>query len=208
MTAADDEWCRRIHERLLAGDPTASADLAEKVGDVVFEKLSKKYARRDPDMVRDAAWDAIRAYMEHPATFDPGKRGLIGYLVMSADGDLRNALAKVRRRRENLVEDVELAGVRGKRRGQVRVGRAEEKLVAHLEVERLRPQLRRLFSNPADQAALELLVDGERSTEAFAEVWGLGNLPVDQQRSEVKRGKDRLKKALERFGEGLQEGKE
>jgi hypothetical protein len=207
MKVVDDEWCRRIHERLLAEDPTATAELAENVGDIVFDKLSKKYPRRDPDMIRDAAWDAILAYMQRPVAFDPDKRSLIGYLVMSADGDLRNAIAKVRRRREDLVADVELAGFRGNKR-QVTVARAEEKLVARLDVARMRPQLRRLFPDPTDWAAFQLLLHGERSTEAFAEAWGFSNLTVDQQRREVKRGKDRLKKALERLAEGLSKGKE
>jgi hypothetical protein len=211
MKEVDDEWCRRIHERLVADDPTATAELAENVGNIVFEKLRKKHPRRDPEMVHDAAWDAIRAYMERPTTFDPSKRGLVGYLVMSADGDLRNAIAKSQRRREDLVVDVELVDLRGKKssREQSEANRGyEEKLVAHLDVDRIRPQLERLFPDQADRAALNLLLDRERSTQAFAEVWGLGNLPGDQQRSEVKRRKDRLKKALERLGKSLCEGKE
>ena len=80
--------------------------------------------------------------------------------------------------------------------------------MAHLDVEQIRPLLERLFPEQADRAALDLLLDRERWTQAFAEVWGLGNLPSEQQRSEVKRRKDRLKKALERLGKGLSEGKE
>jgi hypothetical protein len=149
--------------------------------------------------------------MERPTTFDPRRLSLVGYLVMSADGDLRNAIAKSERRREDLVGDVELVGLRGKKssREQIEASRGdEEKLVAHLDVDRIRPQLERLFPDQADRAALDLLLDRERSTQAFAEVWGLGNLPGDQQRSEVKRRKDRLKKALERLGKGLRDGKE
>src|SRR5262245_28620182 len=111
----DTEWCRRIHERLLAGDPTATAELAETVGETVFEKLQMNHPGWDPELVRDAAWDAIRAYMAKPSAFDPSQRGLLGYLVMSAEGDARNAVAKVRRRRrrEELVDPVELAAVGG-----------------------------------------------------------------------------------------------
>src|SRR2546426_4982188 len=144
MKAVDDEWCRRIHDRLLADDPTATAELAENVGNIVFEKLRKKHPRRDLEMVHDAAWDAIRAYMERPTTFDPSKRSLVGYLVMSADGDLRNAIAKSQRRREDLLVDVELVSLRGKKssREHTEASRGdEEKLVAHLDVDRIRPQL-------------------------------------------------------------------
>jgi RNA polymerase sigma-70 factor (ECF subfamily) len=191
----DDEWCRRIHERLLAGDPTATAELAETVGDVVFRRLQMKHAVRDPDVVRDAAWEAIRGYMEHPAAFDPSQRGLLGYLDMAAEGDLRNALAKARRRRrrEELVDPVELAAIGG--------NKGQEQLEARMEVERIRPQLDRLFPDRADREAVDLIVEGERSTEAFVEVWGLGKLSLDEQRKAVKRGKDRLKMALQRLGQ-------
>jgi len=197
----DDEWCRRIHERLLAGDPTATAELAETVGDVVFQKLQMKHPGRDPELVRDAAWDAIRGYMERPAAFDPSQRGLLGYLDMAAEGDLRNALAKVRRRRrrEDLVDPVELAAVGG--------NKGQEQVEARMDVERIRPKLDRLFPNQGDREAVDLIVDGERSTGAFVEVWGLGKLPLEEQRKAVKRGKDRLKKALERLGQDFHERK-
>lgn len=201
MISIDDEWCRRIHERLLAGDPTATAELAETVGDVLFRKLQMKYPRQDPDLVRDAAWDAIRGYMEQPGAFDPSKRGLIGYLQMAAEGDLLNAMAKVRRRRrrEDLVDPVELALLGGKK--------GQEELEARMDAARFGPQLARLFPDRADREAIELIVEGERSMAAFVEVWGFGKLPVEQQRKEVKRGKDRLRKALERLSQNFRERK-
>lgn len=194
MKSIDDDWCRRIHERLLAGDATATAELAETVGDVVFQKLQMKHPGRDPDLVHDAAWDAIRGYMQRPAAFNPSQRGLLGYLAMAAEGDLRNALAKVRRRRrrEDLVDPVELAAVGG--------NKGPEQLEARMEVERIRPKLDRLFPDRADREAVDLIVEGERSTGAFVEVWGLAKLSLEEQRKAVKRGKDRLKKALERLG--------
>jgi RNA polymerase sigma-70 factor (ECF subfamily) len=195
MKQIDEAWCRRIHERLLAGDPTATSELAETIGRVVFEKLQRKHPRRDPDLVRDAAWDAIRSYMERPAGFDASKRGLVGYLLMSAEGDLLNALAKVRRRREDPVDDVELVDSGGNRR--------QEQLEARVDAGRVRPELDRLFPDRADRAAVELVLEGERSTAAFVEVWGLDRLSFEEQRREVKRGKDRLKKALERLGQDL-----
>ena len=197
----DDEWCRRIHERLLARDPTAPAELAETLGDVVFRKLRMKYAAQEPDMVRDAAWDAIRGYMERPTAFDPGQRGLLGYLLMAAEGDLLNALAKIRRRRrrEDLIDPVELAAFGG--------NKGQEQLDAQLDVARIRPELDRLFPDQADRQAVDLIVEGERSNAAFVEVWDLGKLPLEEQRKAVKRGKDRLKKALERLSQDFHERK-
>ena len=193
----DDEWCRRIHERLLAEDPTATAELAETVGNAVFQKLQMKNPRQDPDLVRDAAWDAIRGYLARPATFDPSRRGLMGFLVMAAEGDLRNALAKARRRRqrEELVDPVELALFGG--------NQGQKELEARMDVERVLPELDRLLPDQADREAVDLIVEGERSMQAFVEVWGLGKLSAAEQRRAVKRGKDRVKKTLARLGRDI-----
>jgi len=194
MKAVDDEWCRSIHERLLAADPTAPAELAEAVGDVIFEKLRRHHPDGDPDLIRDAAWDAIRDYIQRPAGFDPSKRSLVGYLLMAAEGDLRNALAKARRRREDQL-GVELVDSGGKRR--------LEQIEARLDAARIRPELERYIPDPADREAVELMLDGERSTAAFAGVWGFSDLSPEEQRKEVKRRKDRLKKTLDRLAQRL-----
>jgi hypothetical protein len=51
-----------------------------------------------------AAADAVLNYAERPERFDPARLDLEGYLTMSAQGDLLNALAKHRRHREGPVE--------------------------------------------------------------------------------------------------------
>jgi hypothetical protein len=164
----DAEWCRRIHERLLAGDPTATAELAETVGETVFEKLQMNHPGREPELVRDAAWDAIRAYMEKPSAFDPRQRGLLGYLVMAAEGDVRNAMAKVRRRRrrEELVDPVELAAVGG--------NKGQDQLEARMDVERMRPELDRALKvdgglSPSESAGLLIKEGDHRHGEASHE---------------------------------------
>jgi hypothetical protein len=54
-----------------------------------------------------------------------------------------------------------------------------------------------------DLRALELIVRKERRTGVYAELYGLLHLPLKEQRREVKRHKDRLKKVLERAGRKL-----
>ena len=117
---------------------------------------------------------------------------------MAAEGDLRNALAKTtrRKRREISIEDVELAGAGGKERLEA------PGLDTRLEAQRMRGRIGELFKDPRDREAVELLIEGERSTEAFAKVWGLERLPAKEQASQVKRHKDRIKKMFGRHGEG------
>ncbi|MDQ3775290.1 MAG: hypothetical protein M3461_13535 [Pseudomonadota bacterium] len=197
MTSED--WYREIHERLLAVDPVAPTELAEAVWKSLVKQLEKRHPRlRASDFLWDAASDALISYIKQPTQFDPAKRGLFGFLVMAAEGDLRNALAKAARRkqREISIEDVELCH-----------RWSEERLEAPgsdtpLEAERMRRRIGELFKDPRDREAVELLIEGERSTEAFAKAWGLERLPAKEQASQVKRHKDRIKKMLARHGEG------
>jgi DNA-directed RNA polymerase specialized sigma24 family protein len=192
-----DKWQREIHERLLAEDVTAPAELAEFLLEPLFQRLTKKYPQlRDPDLLCDAVTDALMSYIKRPAQFDPDKRTLMGFLVMAAEGDLRNALAKVKRGRQKEIslEDVDLWGVAGN--SEIEAGNSE----TEPEREKLRQALPMIFEDPKDLAMVELMMSGERTTEAFAEVLKLQHLPVEQQRREVKRHKDRLKKRLERYG--------
>lgn len=191
-----DEWQREIHERLLAGDVTAPAELAERLLDPLLQRLAKKYPKLpDPDLIPDAVTDALMSYIKRPAQFDPNKRSLLGFLDMAAEGDLRNALAKEKRRRQKEIplENVEL---------EVAAGNSEEEGNSETEPERgqLRQALPRIFVDPKDLVMVELIISGERMTEAFVKVLKLQHLPVEQQRREIKRHKDRLKKRLERYG--------
>lgn len=56
------------------------------------------------------------------------------------------------------------------------------------------------LSDPRDQQILALRLQGERRTEAFAEILGISHLPIEAQRREVKRIKDRIDKILRRHG--------
>ena len=55
-----------------------------------------------------------------------------------------------------------------------------------------------LSKNPNDQQLLALRLQGVRRTEAFAEILGITHLPIETQRREVKRAKDRIDKMLRR----------
>lgn len=195
---AGEDWYRQIHERLLAGDPVAPGEFAEAVWKRLVKELEMKYPRLpDRDLLRDAASDALLSYLKRPAQFDPTKRGLFGFLVMAAEGDLRNALAKTARRTRNEVslEDVELSDTSGKEKWE---GPGAQ---ARIEAQRIRRGIGTLFKDPEDREAVELLIEGERSTAAFAKLWGLEGLPAKDQAREVKRHKDRIKKTLQRHGE-------
>lgn len=196
----DETWYQEIHERLLAGDHVASAKLAKGVLDNLIRALCAKFPNlRDEALAVDAAVDALMSYIKQPDQFDPTKRGLFGFLVMAAEKDLLNALAKIKRRkkREILVEAVEVDENDGNNKG-----RTEDPDIK-IDAERLREAVQTLFDDPKDRQATELIMDNERSTEAFAEVYDLQELPLKEQRGTVKRHKDRITKRLQRYGESL-----
>jgi RNA polymerase sigma-70 factor (ECF subfamily) len=198
-----DDWYREIHDRMLAGDPIASSELAETVLDRLVSTLTRKYpGLRDSVFLADAVTDALMAYLKNPGAYDPSKRGLFGYLMMSAEGDLRNALERARRRtdREGPLEVVEL----GQFAGNVDQGDVES-VDQRIDAERLQSRLTRLFPDQVDQQLAQLILDGERATETYAQLLGLQDLESTEQQREVKRHKDRIKKRLQRLGESLNE---
>lgn len=204
-----EEWLREIHERLLANDPIAPAELAEQIIDLLTRKLSSKYYYlNDQSIIYDAVSDAILGYIKSPLQFNPSKRGLLGYLQMAAEGDLKNALSKISRRhkKEIVTDDVELTLSGGNislRRGSIT--NDESTLMEKQNHNKIQSAICALFKDPKDVKIAEMIIDGERATAAFASVLGLQALNDIEQKSEVKRHKDRIKKRLERSLKGSHE---
>lgn len=202
----NSEWYRSIHSRLIDEDPTAPAELVQNILGPLVQTLTRKYCYiPDPDLVGDAVTDALIAYIKNPNQFDPQKRGLFGYLKMAAEGDLKNALARARRicEREISTEDVELLISDGNIGEEAK---ADEVYQHREEASELRRMLRTVFHDGVDRRAAELILEGERSTEKFVELYGLENMTSAEQRREVKRQKDRIKKRIERRVKDRHEG--
>lgn len=191
-----DDWWKAIHNRILQGDPTAPAELAEQALPLVQSHLNRcPLDVKDSDLIDNAAIDALMAYIKNPASFKQDKRRLLGYLNMSAEGDLRNSLAKAnrQRKRERRDESVELRVLPGNRDD------ADDEVDRENEVD-VESTLNELFSDPRDRQMAELVIEGVRPTDAFAKILRIQHLEPDQKQKEVKRHKDRIKKILRRKG--------
>jgi hypothetical protein len=201
-------WAKEIHERLLARDLTAPAELAERIFPTLVEALQRANPRvSDPALIHDAAGDAFLAYIKAPAMFDPARRSLLGYLKMAAQGDLVNALARERRRRrrEQAVDDVELVTALGKESHGVQShafdsGSPDGASIAS----KVQARVCELFPDARDREIAELVIAGERSSARFASVLSIEHLPAGELRRVVKLHKDRIKKRIHRLGEGKQ----
>jgi len=187
-----EAWLAEIHRRLIEGDPVAPAELAEQVYPMLEKTLSADNpAINDPDLISDACVEAFMNYVKKPATFDPTKRGLVGYLVMSAKGDLINTLSKLKRdaQKGNSGNRVELAELAGNEYTEPQIER---------QWDRIRDQLDIVFTDPKDKEAALLIIDGERSTQVFASVLECGGSSTEETEKVVKRHKDRIKAAMKR----------
>jgi len=188
-------WWTDIHERLLQGDPTATAQIAEAALPLLERHLrTSRREIRDAPMIADAAADALMDYFKNPGKFDPAKRSLLGYLKMAALCDLLNRLAKEGRRRDRATggqDRVELDQFAGKESPSDDIC-FDEITVAQT--------INTLFPSEQDRRMAALVIEGERSTAKFAAILGISGRPITEQRNSVKKHKDRIKKVLQRRG--------
>ena len=200
---SDGEW----HARLLAGDPTATADLLARHYEGLIAWMVACNPCLDEHDCVTAAHDAIIALCKRPASYKPERSPLVAYLRMSAKGDLRNLQERQRRHhgRDVAMEAVELSPEAGKYLQDAdadpeRVVLRWERVRAMIDAQPAVPEVVRAALTPGEAAALALMRQGERRTEAYARPLGIAHLPAAEQRREVKRVKDRLHKRLERAG--------
>jgi hypothetical protein len=189
-----------LHQRMLNGDRTATAEIAEIFLPHIAKNLHRRYPQLDdPHLIETATEDAIISYFQRPEQFNPNKRSLGGYLRMSANGDLLNSLDKhkVDATQETLAEIVELDESNAEYGVEV-----EDEFDLETEVfTRLSPvweRLKNLLDNPMDQEMVLLMMENVRETSAFADVLGILDQSEKEQFTIVQRHKDRLKKTLQR----------
>ena len=198
---ADDSVPRELtdalHRRLLSGDLTASAEIAELLLPLIVHTLQGRYPRlHDPHLAETAADDAVLSYLRRPEQFDPSQLPLDRYLVMSARGDLLNLLRV--NRSTGPVETVELDHPDREYGEDIRdesLGVEEQVL---MQASPVWPLLAQLLPNPTDREMALLILENVRETTEYAHALGIDGRARDEQEAEVKRHKDRIKKVLRR----------
>lgn len=191
-----------MHQRLLSGDPVARTDVITALyADVVHGVRRRAGNDCDPAIAEEQAGEALLRYAEDPVHYDPERGSLHDYLVMIGHSRYRDTLRHDRRHGAGLpsLSDPRIAAV---------ADRADEsdmeELIADLDAAaQLRSRLIAHFDDPGDRVAADLMLDGVPGWEPYAEVLGLASLPEEQQRTEVYRVKNRVKKRLQRLGGSL-----
>ncbi len=191
------DMCQRGDElhHLLLNEPEnviVTAQLAELFYPLLVNKLAAEYHwLGDHNLVHEIANDTLLKYLHHPAKFDATKRGLLGYLLMDARGDLLNRLQK-----EKKVVALHLDEAEDRVEELIGADDPERRLIASEPS----PVIAQVWSklSERDRHLVVLMMDGVRETEAYARLLGIEHLARQEQSAIVKRHKDRMKKFIER----------
>jgi DNA-directed RNA polymerase specialized sigma24 family protein len=204
LPSPEDEL--HLHRRLLDGELDATADLAAQYLDPLIADLKRRNDPRIPDAVfGEAAEDALLSLMKDPTTFVPARsratRPLFAYLCLSARRDLLNILAREKRQLEG---QISLDSVQHSPDGWKCLGEDDDPSLTLQRQEELAQGDKTIVAParnglPADeQEAMELIVQGERKTAAFARVLRIEHLPKEEQQRKVNRLKNKLRKRIKR----------
>lgn len=190
-----------LHRRLLAGDRIASEEVIGLVLLSLIQEVSSKFRQTDEQIIWNGVSDAVLDYCARPQQFDESRSvPLDRFLQKAAWRNVANSLRGENRQKareekagqEYVASVVELDPVVGNLLQQ------EENVRRHQQ----QTKLMNTFQNPKDQQIMVLRLEGERRTEAFAKILGISHQPMDVQRREVKRAKDRIDKILRRHTGG------
>jgi RNA polymerase sigma-70 factor (ECF subfamily) len=195
--AFDREVLRGFHKRLLAGDRSTN-DFATLILPFLAAEIGRKFPRLDEQLVQDGVIDAFLDFCSHPDQFVEGDEGrsLESFLLGAAWRNVANLYESTRRR---TARERRAAG----RKKEIDVALdPAERSIRQEDEKRNSADLAEILEPlaPKDREFLTLQLNGVRKTEAFAKLLGIENLPIEQQRKEVKRHKDRIRGILKRKG--------
>ena len=185
-----------LHRRLLEGDRVAPAELMELLLSPLIGEMKREYPTTDVHLVSDGVTDALLDYCARPGSFDQ-TRGvpLSRFLAKAAWRNIANILRSETRRKAREAKALEAAD---QNVVELYPATGNPQQNAVLDTKQGLAELVRSLPDPADQQVFQLKAMGERRTEIFAKAMGITHLPIEQQRREVKRAKDRIDKVMER----------
>ncbi len=183
----DSDALSALHDRFVRGELEAGEQFASQLLGYLVRRLGRRFPHAPFDLRADAAEDALLDHLHRPDRFDRSRKIPIeAYLSYAACRNLANSLDSERRRKER----------------EARYASEVPSIVLAEDVPERKPAEALITTiaaaSSAEKRALELWLGGERRTTALAEALGIEGLPTLQQRSDVKRFKDRVLKRLVR----------
>lgn len=185
-----------LHQRVLAGDPVAPADLFAHLVEPLISAM-RHDLRCDAEIAMDSSIDALFDYINSPSAYSPDRGRLCTFLTHIAK---HKAVDRIRARSAEARREQEFSSL-----VEVRESAPNEKMERSADAQRLWQKIEQVVQNERDRLALALILDGERSTDAIADALGIhASTQLERQRA-VKRHRDRLLKILDRLGEKLRD---
>jgi DNA-directed RNA polymerase specialized sigma24 family protein len=184
--------------RRLPDDAVASAEFLALLYPILLQEIQSTHPTDDPAQIVDVVGDLLFAFVKAPEQYDSTRLPIRAYLKMAADGDLRNARAKVARRRAREIPFERVAE-------QASDGNEESEddgVLALLADPRVAAAIAGF--DALERSVWDLMRSGDRSTATCATILGMHDRPLDEQEREVKRVKDRIKTRLRRAWEAAQ----
>lgn len=201
-----------LHELIKSGDDLAFARLCDKYLELTIKKVRNfnwQMHLSDSSLITEVVIDSFYGYLYNPDKFNPEKQTLEKFLVIDAEGDLKNAWAKKKRHQEkfevikNEVEFDEQFG--NSETGEIRNLNTPSQIMIDKEADGiLNTELNKHFDSVKDIEMANLILAKERDTSVYADVLEITHLNFNEQQQEVKRNKDRIKKVLDRKIKGKQ----
>jgi|ERR1051326_8555567 hypothetical protein len=193
-----------LHQLILKGDGLALSKLYDLYGAEVIRKLKgwyRKLAKTDTALFVEAVNEAFLGYYRNPFTFDPNKNTLLRFLEIAAERDLKNILVREKKHLETqkVPDNVELEEKFWNSISK-NAKMPDGQLIFNESMALINKELANHFDNDLDLKLAKLVIAGERETDVFSGVLEIEELEIAEQRSEVKKNKDRIKKVLERNG--------
>jgi RNA polymerase sigma-70 factor, ECF subfamily len=183
-----------LHERVLNADPVAPADVFAQFMEPLVAAVQRDL-QCDTDTAWDSAIDGIFEYLGSASNFDPRKGRLATYLTGVSK---HKAIDRLRARSAEIRREQEFTSV-----VELHTPAPNEEMEQGVIVRQLWQRVTETIQDDRERAALRLILEGERSTDAFAAALGIEMLPELERRREVKRHRDRLMKVMERLGAKL-----
>ncbi|MES1221390.1 MAG: hypothetical protein ABUT20_38170 [Bacteroidota bacterium] len=194
MTRASIEEIE-LHNLILTGDDRAFAMLCDKHLENVIQSIvqfNPKVHFTDSSLIPQIVIDSFYSYFEKPEKFNGAKQSLFRFLIMDAEADLKNELAREKRLASKL------APIGPANENEPESGTPELQMINREAELILQTELSGLFENEIDVEIANLILLRERDTSIYAEVLKITHLNFEEQQREVKRHKDRIKKVLAR----------
>lgn len=185
-----------IHNRLIAGRPTATLELFDAAHGPLIGFLKRELHLSQEDAY-DRAVDAIMTHVHRPGAFDASKSSLWTFLCLVAQ---RRAKGIVRAGR--LHQRLEEKYKKGLEEWSVQANNLNESVEMAKDAETImRLHGQTIAKNEMERKVLDLLLEQEKEVAVYAAAMELGGNA--DAAAEVKRVQDRIKLRLKKVGDDL-----